>query len=101
MREPHRLTSNSEATSVRRLRLLESAVASRLLFLRKIDRPATSDFCNKICQQEKSRGIGADLLQDAPTRSGRGQQDDLSCRCPSRLLSVARQLSAIGYFAKS
>ena len=57
MRGPHRRMSNSQAISVRRLRLTESAVASRVLFLRKIGRPATSDFCNKIGHLETFRPL--------------------------------------------
>ena len=48
VREPHRLTLNSQATSVVRLRLYESAIASCFVFSRKIRRPATFDFCNNI-----------------------------------------------------
>jgi tetratricopeptide (TPR) repeat protein len=48
VRGPHRLTLNSQATSVVRLRLYESAIASRFVFSRKIRRPATFDFCNTI-----------------------------------------------------
>src|SRR5271168_2983902 len=43
VRGPHRLTLNSQATSVTRLRLYESAIASRFVFSRKIRRPATFD----------------------------------------------------------
>src|SRR5271170_2183020 len=52
VRGPHRLTLNSQATSVTRLRLYESAIASRFVFSRKIPRPATFDFCNTIGQQQ-------------------------------------------------
>jgi hypothetical protein len=49
--EPHGLTLNAQATSVRRMRLYESAITSRPVFSRKIARPATSDFCNNICHK--------------------------------------------------
>src|ERR1700758_4596235 len=42
------LTLNSQATSTTRLRLHESAIASRFVFSRKIRDPATFDFCNTI-----------------------------------------------------
>src|SRR5580693_9427590 len=45
---PYRLTLNSQATSVTRLRLYESAIASRFVFSREIRSPATFDFCNTI-----------------------------------------------------
>src|SRR5215204_4109146 len=48
VRGPHRLTLNSQAASVMRLRSHESAIAFRFMFSRKIRGPATFDFCNNI-----------------------------------------------------
>jgi hypothetical protein len=45
---PSLRTINSQATSTTRLRLYESAIASRFVFSRKIRDPATFDFCNTI-----------------------------------------------------
>ena len=42
------------ATSARRLRVSESAVASRFVFSRKIRRPATSDFATKSAKTDIS-----------------------------------------------
>jgi len=54
MRGPHRLTLNAQATSVTRRRACESAISSRLVFLRKIPGPATFDFCNNIGTKGRS-----------------------------------------------
>src|SRR5262249_260274 len=54
---PHRLTQNSQATLVTRLRLYESAIASRFGFSRKIRSPATLDFCNRIGPSQSIRNV--------------------------------------------
>ena len=63
---------NSQATSVTRLKLYESAIASRFVFSRKILGPATFDFCNTIPPIADKRGrdwngrdvpIASDALQ--------------------------------------
>ncbi len=54
---PHRLTLNSQATAVTRLRLYESAIAFRFVFSRKIRKHATFDFCNTISHW-RSRVLG-------------------------------------------
>ena len=67
---PHRLTLNSQATSVTRLKLYELATTPWFMFSRKIRSPATFDFCNKICQERTSKLQSITLSAIAITPDG-------------------------------
>src|SRR5580693_6429048 len=61
---PYRLTLNSQATSVTRLRLYESAIASRFVFSREIRSSATFDFCNTIIRKQTGAPQHSALADD-------------------------------------
>jgi hypothetical protein len=55
--DPHRLTLNSSATLVARLRLHESSILARFKFSPKIQTLATFNFCNSIPSEADIRVV--------------------------------------------
>src|SRR5262245_60622926 len=90
-----KLGLNSQATSPTRLRLYESAIASRFRFSRKICSPATLEFCNKIGPTRKSSDVRFPPLLEAERTSVRRPFNEYAAYSSLRALCAGAVASRV------